>query len=154
MEGFQVHRRSARFVIPVVVTLSTVVMVGAILVPIRSDAQVIEGGAEVTVKARLTGWIARRDGFHLYRERATVRLAVGVWPNLHGERVRARLEWRRAGLRWQLGDVSSTRLNLDSRGLFLVRGLPGGYAFRIRAGVRRGDGHRPARSRWGYFRVM
>jgi hypothetical protein len=150
-----VHRRSARSpVSPVVVTVLVILMVGALPIPSRSDAQVTGGGTDVTVKARLTGWIARRDGFHLYRERATVRLAVGVWPALRGERVRARLEWRRAGRRWQVLDVTSTRLNLDSRGLFLVRGLPAGYAFRIRAKVRAGDGHGAARSQWGYFRVL
>lgn len=139
---------------PVVVMVLVILCVGSLAVPGRSDAQVDGGGADVTLKARLTGWIARRDGFHLYRERATVRLAVAVWPNLHGERVRARLEWRRAGRRWQVLDVSTTTLNLDSRALFLVRALPEGYAFRIRARVRAGDGHGAARSRWGYFRVL
>ncbi len=135
-------------------TALVILWIGALAIPSRSDVRVNGGETDVTVKVRLTGWIARRDGFHLYRERATVRLAVGVWPNLHGERVRARLEWRRAGLRWQVVDVSSTRLNLDSRGLFLVRGLPAGYAFRIRARVRVGDGHAAARSQWGYFKVL
>ena len=135
-------------------TVLVILWIGALAIPSRSDAQVNAGGTDVTLKARLTGWIARRDGFHLYRERATVRLSVGAWPNLHGESVRARLEWRRAGRRWQVLDVSTTTLNLDSRGLFLVRALPEGYAFRIIARVRPGDGHAAARSQWGYFRVL
>ena len=43
----------------------------------------------ITVKARLTGWIARRDGVFLYRAGSTARLVVGVWPALPDEPVRA-----------------------------------------------------------------
>ncbi len=110
-------------------------------------------GRSITVKARLIGWVARRDGFYLYPEGATVRLVVSTWPNLLGEEVRARLEWRRAEARWRLLDVTSTTLNRDSRGAFLVRGLPAGYAFRIRARVPAGQDHRAGRSPWRYFRV-
>lgn len=110
-------------------------------------------GGSITVKARLIGWVARRDGYHLYREGATVRAVVSTWPNLRGEEVRARLEWRRPEARWRLLDVTSTTLNRDSRGSFLVRGLPAGYAFRIRAKVPAGEDHRAGRSPWRYFRV-
>jgi len=33
-------------------------------------------GASITVKARLTGWVARRDGYYLYRDGATVRMCM------------------------------------------------------------------------------
>ncbi|MDH4111779.1 MAG: hypothetical protein OEV60_03740 [Actinomycetota bacterium] len=112
-----------------------------------------ERGTALTVKARLTSWVARRDGYHLYRKGATVRLVVGVWPNLRGERVLARLEWRRSGTRWRRLDVSSTKLNRESRALFLVRGLPEGFSFRIRAKVPPTGKHGAGRSQWRYFRV-
>lgn len=143
--------RSARLVTAIIV-ITTMFASSSIVGGSVAWAQ--QGSTEVTVRARLAGWVARRDGYHLYLEGATVRSAVVVWPNLHGERVRARLEWRLAGQRWQVLDVSTTTLNLDSRGLFLVRGLPAGYSFRIRTRVRAGDGHGAGRSRWGYFRVM
>ena len=152
MEGFQVHR-SARLVTAIIMVLvvTTTCISSSIVSGFVARAQ--QGSAEVTVRARLTGWVARRDGYHLFVEGATVRSVVVAWPNLHGERVRARLEWRRAGRRWQVLDVSTTNLNLNSRGLFLVRGLPAGYSFRIRARVRSGEGHEAGRSQWGYFRV-
>ena len=153
MEGFGVLR-SARLMTTVTVTLLATLAIAGSPISGWSAARAQQSGIEVTVKARLTGWVARRDGFHLYREGATVRLGVVVWPNLHGERVRARLEWRRAGRHWQVLDVSSARLNLDSRGLFLVRGLPAGYSFRIRGRVRALGEHGAGRSRWAYFRVM
>ena len=106
-----------------------------------------------TVTARLTGWVGRRDGFYLYRQGGTVRTVVNVWPNLRGERVRARLEWRRSSARWRLLDVSTTTLNRDGRALFLVRRLPEGFAFRIRARMPPTDEHRAGRSPWHYFRV-
>ena len=106
-----------------------------------------------TVKARLTGWVGRRDGFHLYRRGATVRTVVNVWPNLRGERVRARLEWRRVSAPWRLLDISTAVLNRDGRTLFLVRRLPEGFAFRIRARMRPTDEHGAGRSPWRYFRV-
>ena len=108
----------------------------------------------ITVKARLTGWVARRDGVFLYRPGATARLVVGVWPTLRDEPVRARLEWRRPGARWRLLEVSTSRLNRDSRALFLVRRLPEGYTFRIRARVPAGEDHRAGRSPWRYFRAV
>jgi hypothetical protein len=108
----------------------------------------------ITVKSRLIGWVARRDGYHLYREGATLRMVVVAWPDLSGERVRARLEWRRAHRRWRLLDVRSARLNRESEALFLVRGLPDGYSFRIRARVASTDEHRAGRSPWRYFRVI
>lgn len=146
--------RSARFVAAIIVILLVTTTFAFSAIVGWSIARAQQGSTEVTVRARLTGWVARRDGYHLYPKDATVRSSVVVWPNLHGETVRARLEWRRAGSRWDLLDVSSTRLNLDSRGLFLVRGLPAGYSFRIRARVGAGDGHGAGRSRWGYFRVV
>jgi hypothetical protein len=106
-----------------------------------------------TVKARLTGWVGRRDGFYLYRRGATVRTVVTVRPKLQGERVRARLEWRRPSARWRLLDVSTATLNRDGRALFLVRRLPEGFAFRIRARMPPTDEHRAGRSPWRYFRV-
>ena len=110
-------------------------------------------GASITVKARLTGWVVRRDGYHLFREGATVRMVVGVWPALPHEDVLARLEWRRTGSRWRLLDVSTTAFNRDGRAAFLVRGLPDGYSFRIRAKVPPTGTHEAGRSAWRYFRV-
>ena len=110
-------------------------------------------GTSITVKARLTGWVARRDGYYLYRERGNVRTVVGVRPVLpHGD-VLARLEWRRTGTRWRVLDVSATTFNRDGRASFLVRGLPDGYSFRIRAKVPPTGEHDAGRSRWRYFRV-
>jgi hypothetical protein len=146
--------RSACRVTVIIVSLLVMLMCACLPIADGPMAYAREGTADVTVVARLSGWVARRDGYSLYRDGATVRLTIGVWPNLHGERVRARLEWRSAGRSWRLLDVSTTRLNLDSRGLFLVRGLPSGYSFRIRARVRAGDGHGSGRSRWAYFRVL
>ncbi|MEX1263649.1 MAG: hypothetical protein WEE66_06900 [Actinomycetota bacterium] len=146
--------RSARLVTAIIVIFLVTTTFVFSAIAGGSIARAQEGSTEVTVRARLTGWVARRDGYHLYPEDATVRSSVVVWPNLHGETMRARLEWRRAGSRWDLLDVSSTRLNLDSRGLFLVRGLPAGYSFRIRVRVAPGNGHPAGRSRWGYFRVV
>lgn len=110
-------------------------------------------GASITVKARLTGWVARRDGYFLYRRGATVRMVAGVWPALPREEVLARLEWRRAGNRWRVLDVSATTFNRDGRASFLVRGLPDGYSFRMRAKVPATADHVADRSRWRYFRV-
>jgi hypothetical protein len=147
-----VHR-SARLVTAFIVIFVVTTTLAPLAVVGGSTARAQQGSPEVIVRTRLIGWVARRDGYHLYMEGATVRSSVAVWPNLHGETLRARLEWRRAGSRWDLLDVSSTRLNLDSQGLFLVRGLPAGYSFRIRARVTPGNGHPAGRSRWGYFRV-
>ena len=119
----------------------------------RAPAGAVSAGASITVKARLTGWMARRGGYHLYREGATVRMVVGVWPALPHEDVLARLEWRRAGSRWRVLDVSTTTFNRDGRAAFLVRGLPDGYSFRIRAKVPSTRSHDAARSAWRYFRV-
>ncbi|HVF08984.1 MAG TPA: hypothetical protein VNC60_10440 [Actinomycetota bacterium] len=143
--------RTARLLAAIAASLLAVTIVGELS---GGRALVSAGGAtEVTVNARLTGWVARRDGFHLYRENDTVRAPVVVWPDLQGEKVWARLEWRRAGRSWAVLDVSSVRLNLDSRGLFVVRGLPAGYAFRLSARVPARNGHRADRSSWRYFRV-
>jgi hypothetical protein len=110
-------------------------------------------GTSITVKARLTGWVARRDGYYLYREGGNVRMVVAVRPVLpHGD-VLARLEWRRTGTRWRVLDVSATTFNGDGKASFLVRGLPDGYSFRIRAKVPRTGDHAAGRSRWSYFRV-
>jgi hypothetical protein len=117
------------------------------------EARAEPAGASIVVKARLTGWVARRDGYHLYRDGATVRMVVGVWPALPREEVLARLEWRREGHRWRLLDVSATTLNRDGRASFLVRSLPEGYSFRIRAKVPSSPDHDPGRSVWRYFRV-
>lgn len=108
----------------------------------------------ITVKARLTGWIGRRDGVFLYRAGSTARLVVGVWPTLPDEPVRARLEWRRAGNRWRLLEVTASHLSRDGRALFLVRGVPEGFRFRMRARVPPGDGHLAGRSPWRYFRAI
>jgi hypothetical protein len=118
-----------------------------------ASAEVVPAGVSITVKARLTGWIARRDGYFLYRNGATVRMVVGVWPALPREDVLARLEWRRTGNRWRVLDVSTTTFNRDGRASFLVRGLPDGYSFRIRAKVPATGEHEAGRSRWRYFRV-
>lgn len=152
-EGFEVHRASRLVTVLIVILMVTTMFAGSASTG-RSAARAQQGRTEITVRGRLIGWVARRDGYHLYREGATVRLAVVVWPHLPGEAVRARLEWRRPGRRWRLLDVSSTRLNLDGRGLFLVRRLPDGYSFRIRARVPAGDGHRAGHSRWRFFRVL
>lgn len=143
--------RTARLVAAIAVSLLALTIVGEL-----ADGRAVGSSGvttEVTVNAWLTGWVARRDGYHLYREGATVRAPVVVWPDLRGEKVWGRLEWRRAGRRWAVLDVSSVRLNLDSRGLFVVRGLPAGYAFRISARVPARNGHRADRSIWRYFRV-
>jgi hypothetical protein len=118
-----------------------------------SPAAAAPAGAPITVKARLTGWVARRDGYYLYRDGATVRMVVGVWPALPHDEVLARLEWRRAGSRWRVLDVSASTFNRDGRASFLVRGLPDGYSFRIRAKVPPTGEHDAGRSRWRYFRV-
>jgi hypothetical protein len=108
----------------------------------------------ITVKSRLTGWVARRDGYFLYRQGTTARMMVTVWPDLRGEPVRARLEWRRAGAKWLPIEVTSANLNRDSRALFLVRSLPAGFSFRLRARVPPGSDHRSGRSPWRYFRAI
>lgn len=110
-------------------------------------------GSSITVKSRLTGWVARRDGYYLYREGATARMVVGVWPALPHDDVLARLEWRRTGSRWRVLDVSADTFNRDGRAAFLVRGLPDGYSFRIRAKVPPTGSHEAGRSRWCYLRV-
>jgi hypothetical protein len=140
----------ARLMAAIAASLLTVTIVAELA---EGRAVASSGGTQVTVNARLTGWVARRNGYHLYREGATVRAPVVVWPDLRGDKVWGRLEWRRAGRRWAVLDVSSVRLNLDSRGLFVVRGLPAGYAFRISARVPARNGHRADRSSWRYFRV-
>ena len=144
---------SARLTAAITACLLAVAVAVAEPVVGRSVATGGQAGIEVTVNARLTGWVTRHDGYHLYPAGATVRTPVVVWPNLHGEKVWARLEWRRPGRRWAELDASAVRLNLDSRGRFLVRGLPQGYAFRIRARVPARNGHRADRSVWRYFRV-
>jgi hypothetical protein len=118
-----------------------------------SSAVAAPAGASIRVKARLIGWVARRDGYYLFREGATVRMVVSVWPALPHDDVLARLEWRRAGSRWRVLDVSASIFNRDGRASFLVRGLPDGYSFRIRAKVPPTGEHDAGRSRWRYFRV-
>lgn len=137
---------------PVVALLGLAVLVS--LVPAAAAGPEEAGtGRRATVSARLTGWVGRSDGFHLYRPGATARLVVNVWPDLTGEQVRGRLEWRRAGTPWRLVDVSASQLNRDSRAVFLVRHLPLGSAFRMRARVPPGAGHGAGRSAWRYFRA-
>jgi hypothetical protein len=145
-----VHRalRSATVVASVALLAAWVPAVSA-----TAPAEAASGGASITVKARLTGWVARRDGYHLFREGATVRMVVGVWPALPHEDVLARLEWRRTGSRWRVLDLSTTTFNRDGRAAFLVRGLPDGYSFRIRAKVPSTGTHEAGRSAWRYFRV-
>jgi hypothetical protein len=118
-----------------------------------SSAVAAPAGASIRVKARLIGWVARRDGYYLFREGATVRMVVSVWPALPHDDVLARLEWRRAGSRWRVLDVSASTFNRDGRASFLVRGLPDGFSFRIRAKVPPTGEHEAGRSRWRYFRV-
>lgn len=117
------------------------------------SAEARGGRIEPTVRARLVGWIGRRDGVFLYREGATVLMAVVVRPALARAKVRARLEWHRAGSRWRLLDVSTTRLSLAGRARFRIRRLPAGYAFRIRARVPPRAHHAADRSPWLPFRV-
>lgn len=105
------------------------------------------------VRTRMTGWESRAGGFHIYRSGATARLQVGVWPASPQETVRARLEWRRQGRAWRLLDRSSAILNRDSRAMFEVRGVPGGYRFRIMVRIGPTQEHRAARSSWSYFRA-
>lgn len=134
--------------------LVLVVLAALAPVPLPGPGPAIAGErVRPTVKARLTGWVGRRDGFYLYRRGTTVRTVVRVWPPLRGERVRARLEWRRGSARWRLLDVSTTTFNVDGRALFLVRRLPEGFAFRIRARMPPTEEHRAGRSPWRYFRV-
>lgn len=135
--------------------LSLAFVLACVLAPTTRAGERERAGDRVaiTVKARLTGWIGRRDGVYLYRPGSTARLVVGVWPTLRGEPVRARLEWRRSGARWRLLEVSTSRLNLDSQALFLARRLPVGYTFRLRAHVPAGAGHSAGRSPWRYFRA-
>jgi len=106
-----------------------------------------------TVTTRLTGWVARGGGYHLYRPGATARMVVKVWPNLRGDRVRALLEWRRAGIGWRRLDRSIMTLNGDSRAVFVVRKLPADFSFRMRARVPPTPEHRAGRSPWRYFRA-
>jgi hypothetical protein len=117
----------------------------------------IEASAGVRIKpkvtARLTGWVARGGGYHLYRPGATARMVVRVWPNLRGEQVRAVLEWRRAGIPWRRLDRSTMTLNGDSTAVFVVRRLPAGFSFRMRARVPPTPEHRAGRSPWRYFRA-
>jgi hypothetical protein len=106
-----------------------------------------------TVTTRLTGWVARGGGYHLYRPGATARMVVKVWPNLRGDKVRALLEWRRAGIGWRRLDRSIMTLNGDSRAVFAVRDLPTGFSFRMRTRMPPTSEHRAGRSPWRYFRV-
>jgi hypothetical protein len=141
--------RSATVIAFAVMLAASSVAVGIGSAPASS----VPAGASITVKARLTGWVARRDGYFLYRGGATVRMVVGVWPALPRDDVLARLEWRRRGNRWRVVDVSATTFNRNGRASFLVRGLPDGYSFRIRAKVPATADHVADRSRWRYFRV-
>jgi hypothetical protein len=109
--------------------------------------------ADPTVSTRLSGWVGRRDAFWLYKPGVTVRARVRVEPHLREAKVRARLEWRRSGTRWRLLDVSTLDLSDAGRAMFLVKSIPAGYAFRIRAKVPAGRDHTTARSAWQYFRV-
>jgi hypothetical protein len=140
-------RRSASVIVCAALLATSPIVAG----PARAAAAT--AGASITVKARLTGWVARRDGYHLYREGATVRMVVGVWPAQPRDDVLGRLEWRRTGTRWRVLDVSTTTFNRHGRAAFLVRGLPDGYSFRIRAKVPRTNEHEAGRSGWRYFRV-
>lgn len=105
------------------------------------------------IRNRMTGWVSRTGGFHVYRPGATARLQVGVWPSFAGETVRARLEWRGQGRSWRLLDRSSASLNRDSRAMFEVRRVPEGFSFRIRVRIEATQEHRAARSGWSYFRA-
>jgi hypothetical protein len=105
------------------------------------------------IRSRMTGWVSRSGGFHVYRSGTTARLQVGVWPSFAGETVRGRLEWRGQGRSWRLLDRSSTALNRDSRAMFEVRRVPEGFSFRIRVRIGATQEHRAARSGWSYFRA-
>lgn len=135
--------------------IACAVLLTATALASRSAAPAVAApaGASITVKARLTGWVARRDGYFLYREGATVRMVASVRPALPRDDVLARLEWRRTGSRWRVLDVSATTFNRDGRAAFVVRGLPDGYSFRIRAKVPSTGEHEAGRSRWCYLRV-
>ncbi|MGH2629499.1 MAG: hypothetical protein ACRDHI_02920 [Actinomycetota bacterium] len=110
-------------------------------------------GVPVTVKTRMTGWLSKYHGDYVYRAGATAGLEVGVWPNFPGEKVKARLEWRRHGRRWRLLDISRARLNEDARALFQVRRVPDGFRFRIRVAIAATEEHSAGRSIWSAFRA-
>ena len=50
--------------------------------------------------------------------------------------------------------MTTSRLSRDGRALFLVRGVPEGFRFRMRARVARGEEHLAGRSPWRYFRAI
>jgi hypothetical protein len=142
------HRPSVRTAIAL--ALSLALADGPVAGPIEAAAGV---RVRPTVSTRLTGWVARGGGYHLYRPGATVRMVVKVWPNLRGDKVRALLQWRRAGIGWRRLDRSTMTLNGDSRAVFAVRHLPRGFSFRMRARVPPTPEHRAGRSPWRYFRA-
>ena len=107
-----------------------------------------DGPSRSSPKARLTGWVARRDGYHLYREGSTVKLIVAVRPDLADER-RARPTGvaapgcRLAVARRLVDQPGSTH---SHQSFLRPRGLPAGYSFRIRVKVPPGE-----RARFGSF---
>lgn len=145
--------RRARATVVFIAVMVFVTAASAQMTRLAPAAEAQGPPAPTTVRTRLTGWVARRDGFYLYREGATARLLVGVWPNRGGDPARGRLEWRRAGDPWRLLDRSVTTLDDESRGSFVVRSLPDGYAFRMRVRVPPSSDHGVGRSPWLYFRA-
>jgi len=130
------------------VTALVVSVLGCLVAPSVAGARV-----DPVIRNRMTGWVSRAGGFHVYRSGATARLQVGVWPAFPQEIVRARLEWRRQGRPWRLLDRSSAALNRDSRAMFEIRRVPDGYGFRIRVRIGATQEHRATRSGWSYFRA-
>jgi len=120
---------------------------------ILAEASVAGTRVDPVIRTRMTGWVSRAGGFHVYRSGATARLQVGVWPSFAGETVRARLEWRGQERPWRLIDRSSSVLNRDSRAMFEVRRVPEGFTFRIRVRIEASQEHGAARSGWSYFRA-
>lgn len=136
---------------PIRVALLVALMVS--LLGSLAEPSVAGARVDPVIRTRMTGWVSRAGGFHIYRSGTTARLQVGVWPSFAGEIVRARLEWRGQGRAWHLLDRSSATLNRDSRAMFEVRRVPGGFRFRIKVRMGATQEHRAARSGWSYFRA-
>jgi hypothetical protein len=134
--------------------LAVTIVLATPAIAVRADEATPAPARRVTVKARMLGWIDVVGGVYRYRPGSNARMVVVVWPMLPKARVVARLEWRRPGATWRLLETSARPLDRNGQVSFVVRGLPAGYGFRIRARVPPGRRWPGTRSDWCYFRAV
>ncbi len=107
------------------------------------------------ITARFVGQFARRDGYTLFRDGVTPRVAVTVAPNHGGDPVTYTLEGRLTGTRaWTQLDEHEYMLNADSMGAARVLHTRPGIDFRVKVRFGGDERNRAVSTPWMSFRIV